>query len=275
MSFSCPELSLAEILTLARRFGYDGIEARMSADHKHGVEVSAFTTDRERIKLTVAQSGVALCCLATSCSYADPEKRKENLKMTLRAIDLAGDLGTPCIRVFGGRIPEGIDRAAAIAALIEALGSVADHAEERGVTVCMETHDDWCDPAHVAAVMQGVDRPGIAVNWDIMHPIRRGGATMDSAFQTLKPWIRHVHFHDGTIEGNLQMTPIGEGAIDHLRAVELLTQLGYEGYMSGEWINWEPYETHLPRELATMRQYEADTALPEPPRPPRFPVANM
>jgi hypothetical protein len=27
--------------------------------------------------------------------------------------------------------------------------------------------------------------------------------------------------------------------------------------LSGEWINWEPYEVHLPRELAAMHELEA------------------
>jgi sugar phosphate isomerase/epimerase len=51
------------------------------------------------------------------------------------------------------------------------------------------------------------------------------------------------------------MVPVGEGDIDHKTAVELLERMGYDGYMSGEWINWQPYEEHLPRELATMKTY--------------------
>jgi hypothetical protein len=38
--------------------------------------------------------------------------------------------------------------------------------------------------------------------------------------------------------------------------VELLQAMPYTGYLSGEWINWEPYEMHLPRELAAMKAYE-------------------
>ena len=67
----------------------------------------------------------------------------------------------------------------------------------------------------------------------------------------------HVHFHDGTTrEGRLDLVPIGQGEIDHRRAVQLLGSSGYDGYLSGEWIGWEPFETHLPRELKTMRSYE-------------------
>jgi len=42
-----------------------------------------------------------------------------------------------------------------------------------------------------------------------------------------------------------------------------LRTIPYEGYLSGEWINWsDPYEAHLPRELATMKSYERAAAAP-------------
>lgn len=257
MSFSCPELTLDEILALARRFGYDGVEPRIQSEHKHGLELGTSANVRRQARAKAEATGVALCCIATSCRYADPAAADENVERTHGAIDLAADVGAPRIRVFGGQIPEGVPRAQAVELLARSLGAVADHAAERGVIVCMETHDDWCDPAHVADVIRRVDHPAIAVNWDIMHPVRSANSTIDAAFEALRPWIRHVHFHDGkdTDEG-LKLCPIGEGKIDHKRAVELLSADGYDGFLSGEWIGWEPYETHLPRELATMKGYD-------------------
>jgi sugar phosphate isomerase/epimerase len=117
----------------------------------------------------------------------------------------------------------------------------------------METHDAWCDPKNVAEVMKQVNHPAIGVNWDIMHPVRTGHATIDESFEALKPWIRHLHIHDASKETG-KLVPIGQGFIDHRRAIELLLTISYDGYMSGEWINWEdPYEVHLPRELATLK----------------------
>ena len=143
-----------------------------------------------------------------------------------------------------------------LSSLVEASRFLADHAGERGVTICFETHDDWCDPAHVAAVVQQVDHAAIAVNWDIMHPVRVGNATMDQAFDILSPWIRHAHFHDGTDDKKFTMVPVGEGIVDHKTALKRLMDTDYKGFMSGEWINWEPWEKHLPRELALMKGYE-------------------
>ena len=260
MSFSCPELTLEETLETAKRFGYDAIEPRIQAEHKHGIELESSRTQRAAIVRAVSQSGVPLCCIATSCSYSDPASRPQQIETTHKAIDLAGDLGVTRLRVFGGMVPQGIEREQAIQSVASALRSVADHAAERTVTICVETHDGWCNPQHLADVMKAADHKAIAVNWDIMHPVRAGGATMDEAFDALKPWIRHVHFHDGKdVDGRLKLMPIGDGVIDHRRAVQLLRRAGYEDYLSGEWIGWEPYEAHLPRELATMKRYERES----------------
>ena len=51
MTFSCPDLGLRNVLALARRLGYDGIEPRSAAKHAHGVEIdspAAWRTDARR-----------------------------------------------------------------------------------------------------------------------------------------------------------------------------------------------------------------------------------
>ena len=258
MTFSTPGLDLDGVVEVARRYGYDGVEARIDSKHKHGVELDTTEEQRTAIRNTFVASGVSPCCIATSCRFADPETNRDEREAAMKAIDLAGDVGCPRIRVFGGRIGGGLSREQAVDLVAESLGGLAEGAQARGVIVCMETHDDWCDPDHVAAVLKKVSHPNIAANWDIMHPIRRGGVTMDQAFEALRPWIRHVHFHDGTVQEPLELAPIGEGGIDHKRAVELLKKCAYDGYLSGEWIKWQPYEEHLPRELATMKRYEEE-----------------
>lgn len=255
MSFSAPGLTLSELCEVAHRYGYAGIEPRMDAGHAHGVEVALSLADRISHRERAERHGVALACLATSLKFADATQNPQQIEDAHLRIDLAGDLGIPALRVFGGGIPTGVSRAQAVEDAAEALTVVADHAAEREVTLCVETHDDWCDPSDVAAVLRQVDHPAIAVNWDIMHPVRMGFATMAEAFHILKPWIRHVHIHDGDmVDGHLLLMPIGTGAIDHRTAITLLRDIGYQGFISGEWINWEPWETHLPRELQTIKQ---------------------
>ena len=266
MTFSCSDLPLGEVLGIARRLGYDGVEPRLGADHAHGVEPETGADARREIRKTVEASGVALACLATSCRLADPEQRDQWMDYARRTIDLAGDLNVPAIRVFGGgKIGEEFSRERAVDLLADSLGRLAPEAAERGTALCVETHDAWSDPVDLAAALKRVYHPAAAANWDIMHPVRHASRTMDEAFEALRPWIRHVHLHDGILgkpaKGEGLLRPIGEGAIDHRRALELLAGADYAGYLSGEWIggkNWDPWEVHLPRELATLKGYLAD-----------------
>jgi sugar phosphate isomerase/epimerase len=257
MSFSTPDLTLKEMLEFAREYGYDGVEPRLDAGHAHGVEVLADVSRRAKLRRTAEASGITIAALASSITYADPAKQEAMIRDTHERIDLAGDLGVPVLRVFGGTLADGLDREQAIALLAESLGAVAGHATERNVTVCIETHDAWCNPAHVVEVCRRVNTPSVAVNWDLMHPVRTGQASIAESFEQLRPWIRHVHAHDGTERnGRLTFLPIGQGDIDHRQAIALLHAAGYPDFISGEWIGWEPPETHLPRELATLKSYE-------------------
>ena len=259
MSFSCPDLSLDAMLALAKETGYDAVEPRASAKHKHGIELDTSTAQRAAIKNQAATTDIAYSCIATSCRYADPETAAAHIAETHQFIDLAAEIGSDKLRVFGGQIGAGLSREDAIEQVAQALREVADHAGEKEVSICLETHDDWCDPSHVAALMAAVDHPYIAVNWDIMHPVRTGLATIDEAYKMLAPWIQYVHIHDGTADlSQLTFKAIGEGDIDHKRALQLLLENGYAGCLSGEWINWEAYEIHLPRELATMKRFEVE-----------------
>ena len=196
MSFSCPQATFAEMLALAAQYGYDGIEPRAAGGHKHAVELEASAEQRAAFRAQAADAGIDICCLAAGNRFADPADRDAQVAESLQYIDLAADIGAPTLRVFGGRIPDGIGRESAISSVTDALTRLADRADARGVVVCLETHDDWCSPANVAAVMERVDHSAIGVNWDAAHPLRQEGWTLADSYDTLRRWIHHVHMHD-------------------------------------------------------------------------------
>ncbi len=261
MSASVPTASIEEMCRRANELGYEGIEPRTESGHAHGVEVETSMTEREAIRATAERAGMSICCVAVSSAFADPMQAPKAVGQASREIDLAADVGCPRLRVFGGD-HKGVDREAAVDSMIRSLSSLADHAAERGVTICVETHDAWCEPQALAGVTEAVNHPAIAVNWDVMHTQRQGGASMAEAYARLKPWIRHVHIHDGldTLE-RLLLLPIGTGDFDHSQVLRLLKADGYDGYLSGEWIEVIMSEAffanHLRPEIATLRQLEA------------------
>ncbi|AHF94420.1 hypothetical protein OPIT5_15025 [Opitutaceae bacterium TAV5] len=257
MSFSCSRLPLAEALAHAARLGYDGFEPRPGWNHAHGVELTADAAERARIRRVVTESGVALSCLAPGLRFANPATVDKQLAEASAYIDLAADVGAPRLRVFGGEPGKDIDRDTAIANVSAALKSLAPQARARGVTLCLETHDAWTNPDHVAAVLECVDDPHVRVVWDIMHPLRASGWTIRDAWTRLRPWIEHVHIHDGTFEqSKLEFAPIGKGRYDIPAVFACLAEMRYDGYLSGEWIDCDGV-INLGTELAAMRSLEA------------------
>lgn len=258
MSFSCPEATLEEFVGYAQKHGYEGVEPRAEAKHNHGVEVDASAEKRAEIREFFEDSGIDCGCVATSRKYAiaDRAELAESIETTKKLIDLAADVGSTRIRVFGGVPPEGMDMDEAIKVVGESLGQVGPRAVERGITVCLETHDAFSKATDCAAAIRIANSPCIAANWDIMHPYTKG-MTIDEAHEALKGKICHCHIHDGTYDENRKPTlaKMGEGEIPYRRAIELLEQDGYEGYLSGEWIGaWHPDEI-LPHDGEILRSY--------------------
>lgn len=263
MSFSCPEATLTEVFKLAKTFGYAGVEPRVESNHEHGIELGLSSTERIEVKQLSENEGIELCCLALGTSFANPESVQAHIDKTLHYLDLAVEVGCKRLRVFGGKLPEDVNREQGTALLVNSLQQLAPEAGARDLVLCLETHDDWCTPAQVAGVMQRVDHPAIAVNWDIMHPLRAGGASMQEAFETLRPWIKHVHIHDGlkTLE-TLTMVPMGTGELEPKAAMHLLKGAAYDGFLSGEWIKGTMskafFATHLSEEIAVLKRYEGE-----------------
>ncbi|HOQ28042.1 MAG TPA: sugar phosphate isomerase/epimerase, partial [Armatimonadota bacterium] len=104
MTFMTPEWTLDEVIAGARRHGYDGVEPRVTANHKHGIEPDMPAEARKEARERFADAGIEIACIATSCTFAatDPAKRQANIDNLKRHIELAADLGAPGIRVFGG-----------------------------------------------------------------------------------------------------------------------------------------------------------------------------
>ena len=257
MSFSCPTATFDELLAMAVQYGYSGIEPRVAGNQNHGVELEASAEQRATFQQKAADAGIDICCLAAGNRFVDPDNRDAQLAEARQYIELAADIGAPLLRVFGGRLPAGLSREAAIDGLVDAFRCLAEWAGEWGVVVCLETHDDWCNPQHVATVLERVDNPAAGVNWDVIHPLYREGWTLADSYRAVRPWIRHVHIHDVSMTPDrLDYQALGTGDVDHRQVLQLLHSDSYTGHLSGEWIDWEPPDIHLPREIATLRGYE-------------------
>lgn len=260
MTWVCPEWDVPTIIKRSQEYGYHGVEFRVECDHKHGVELDASEDHLRWVKQSCDDGGIEMPCIATSQNFSssDPQERRKQIELAKRYVALAAKLDIPFIRVFGGPIPEGVSRETATQYVAESVREAGEFAEGHNVTLGLETHDSFSRAEHALAVIRIADHPLVRCLWDIMHPITHG-ETMSEAFEHVKPYIVHCHIHDGIkkADGAIELSLLGEGIIDHFEAVRLLHTIGFQGHLSGEFINWLPPEEVLPQYAKKLREYEA------------------
>ena len=267
LSFStlgCPEYDLDQVIDIANRCGYDGVEIRMirgeSALHtleEFGPAQIGATLDKFK------RHGLEVVCISTGVRFTslDHEEFKEQQDLTRLNVDIAVGLGAKCIRVFGGPLPKGQDRAETFKRIREGLAFAAQVGERHGVQVLLETHDDFSTSQQILELLGDAEIENLGILWDVLHPYRHGEAFAET-FKALGPRIGHVHVKDSAhfSKDGFDLTLVGEGRLPIGEAVELLQNGGYQGYLSLEWEKaWHPEipdaEVAFPHYVEAMKQY--------------------
>lgn len=254
MTSVCPDWTLDQIIAAMKRHGYQGLEPRVEWKHACGIEAEMSAQARQEVRRRMEGEGLSICCLATSARLAasDPTERARHLADLRRYIDLAGDLGCGLVRTFGGPRAHDCELQAVVDYVVEGYLQVLPQAEARGVTLLLETHDDWSCSAPVRAVIEQAGHPNLRALWDFMHP-QRMLERPEETFQAIGEYTRHVHAHDGIyLDGRMQVGPLGQGVIDHAVPLRLLREAGFTGFFSVEVIH-APGSVHDAE--GVLRQY--------------------
>jgi len=263
-TLGCPNWTLQEIVENASRMGFDGIEFRGVQDEIDISRLPEFTVDLEKTKKLLSDHKIAVSGIAISARFAvvDPEEKEKHFEETRRNLKLAAQLDTHVIRVFGGRVPEGRSVDEVIPVLAENLRQMAEEAKDYGVTLALETHDEWTDSKVVSRVMEKADHPNVGVLWDLHHPFRFNHEDPEETYANLSPYVVGVHVKDSVLDekGQTRYVFLGEGDVPIKKMLEMLMDGGYEGYVTFEWEKrWhselpEP-EIAFPRFIEKMREW--------------------
>lgn len=239
MTSVCPDWTLDEVVAGMKRHGYAGLEPRVEWGHACNIEKDLTAATRTNVRRRFDDEGLAICCIATGVKMATPDaERAAQIEDLRRYIELAADLGCGFIRTFGGQFDHGLPWATVVDHTAAGYRQVAAEAESAGVTVLMETHDDWCFSAPVRAVIDDVGSARVQVLWDFMHTQRMMEQPGDT-YNVIGQQTRHVHAHDGMyVDNRMQVSStLGDGVIDHRTPLQLLEKAGFDGYFSVEVIH--------------------------------------
>jgi sugar phosphate isomerase/epimerase len=236
MTWACPNWTVEQIIDAAKRYGYEGVEFRLSVNHAHGVEVGISDERKSLVRNLFKENGLTIACLASGVRFssADANERRKMVEQAKAEIELAASLECKCVRVFGGNLPEGVSREDAHRYIADCLHQLGEFASSHDVFVCLETHDAFSRAEHAADVVRLANHPNVAIVWDIRHPLAHG-ETMREAFEHVKPFVKHCHIGDRKrVDGKWQFAHIGEGEVPVGEAVQLLRTINFTGFLSFE-----------------------------------------
>ncbi|MBQ7007685.1 MAG: AMP-binding protein [Ruminococcus sp.] len=236
-TLACPDFSWTEIYSMAKDVGFNGIEIRGIGEELNTVKAKPFRADK--IDDTIAKLKklkLEIPCLSCGACLKFADKHDENTEEIKQYIELAAKLETPYIRILGDLTPEP-DGEVDDAYVASVLKEICAFAEEKGVTLLVETNGVYSDTMRLKKLLDSVESKAVGALWDLHHPYRYMNESAAVTTENLGDYIRFVHVKDSAIEdGKLVYKLMGEGDMPLREMFAALQKIGYTGYVSLEWV---------------------------------------
>jgi len=230
---------MLQIVNIASSCGYDAIELRFVEEEDSLYKLAAFSgSGLVETKRLLTENGLRICCVDTSCRFHFPDvsERSPWIAEGERMADLAAELESPAIRVFGDQIQPSADRASTRAWIAESIRELDQRIQQIGVEVWLETHGDFASAPETNAILNESNSARVGVIWDPANCWLDSGETPQQGADGMRRAIRHVHVKDLRKAGD-KWEPVlnGDGTfpLEELRLA--LHSIGFDGYASYEW----------------------------------------
>lgn len=220
----------------------------------------------QRLKLHAFKKGVDLISLSIHQDFVSPDEseRQKHIDHTIHCIELAYQLGIPCIRLNSGRwntiksfddlmaargveepIP-GYTEEDAFAWCIDAIQQCLPKAEERGVLLAIENH--W----GLTSTPEGLLRIRKAIDSSWMGLLLDTGNFLEDPYDKLQQVAPYADFVQAkTYYGGGEWYTLD---LDYKRIVNILDEAGFKGYIAIEFEGKEAPERGVRKSVALLRE---------------------
>jgi sugar phosphate isomerase/epimerase len=191
--------------------------------------------DVSALKTLLAEHGAQVAMIASPVGKSpiteSPEFESQRLQTAIR---LAGEFGTPLIRMFSF-YHEGIPHEDCRDEVISRLSAWTRTAEAAGVTLLLENEGGlWTDrPERCLDVLERVNSPALRFTLDTGNFAGLGVPAADVAYPLLKPWLSHIQIKD-IVTATHTVVPAGQGDGQLPQVLAAALADGYRGYLSLE-----------------------------------------
>jgi sugar phosphate isomerase/epimerase len=186
---------------------------------------------------------VSMLTCAPDFTNPDPHARREQMAEMRQKVDTGRQLGASALRVTTGMRRAGVSTPDGVEWSAACLADLADYAQPRGITLCLENHfrdrmwpADAIDfAADIDVFLQVCDRlrsTPVMVNFDTAHPM-----VMDvdevALLERVKDRVHNVHAGDRR-RGQRQHCVIGKGDVDFDAVFAILIGAEYHRFITVE-----------------------------------------
>lgn len=240
------KFSLEESIERIAKLGFGGLE--IMGDKPHLYPPDYDDDALAGLKNHLDDNGLAVTNLNSFTLFAvgdtylpswienDERRREIRIRHTLDSLHVAHRLGCRNISIPpGGPLERNMTRDDAFALFYKGLDRVIPLAEELGVKILVEPEPDLLmeRTSEFLPFITDIRSKAVGLNFDTGHFFCVGEDPAE-AFETLFPWVGHVHVEDIAADRRHHHLIAGEGAIDLGKVFGVMANLGYEHHMSLE-----------------------------------------
>lgn len=243
-------------LRQAATLGAEGVE------HYDGFFRSLDTAGIEPVRRVLAETGQtsSLLCFSPDFTHPDPAERARQVERQRAAIDACVLLGIRHCRTLSGQRFPGMTRREGVERTLEGIRRSLEHAERRGVVLCLENHykdGTWQYPEFAQAedvfleIIDHIDSPFFGVQYDpsnatvggydpvaFLEKVKRRVVSMHASDRYLAPGttLDELRQADGSIGYSPKLChgETGKGLNDYDAIFRILAGVGFAGWVSVE-----------------------------------------
>src|SRR5919107_5573258 len=171
----------------------------------------------------------SMICFSPDFTHADAGERKRQVERQKQAIDLTARLGARHCRTLSGQRYPGLERKEGMARTVDGIRRSLEHAEARGVVLCMENHykdgtwryPEFAQPEDIfLEIVEQIDSPFFGVQYDPSNAVV-GGYDPLRFLEKVKHRVVSMHASDRYLAPGATLDDLatGDGALGYAAAL--------------------------------------------------------
>ena len=266
--FRDPKISIEQVMDRAAEIGVEAVDIlhrQMDIPEKEPL-TAEHRAHLRKLKRHAFRNGLSICCLSTHQSFIKPKPAEltENVEHTKKCIEIAAEMGCPCIRINTGRwgttpdfdelmknrgiepILPGYTEDEGFKWCIEGIERCLAKAEECGVMLALENH--W----GLARTPEGLLRVLNSINSPWLGGLMDTGNFLEEPYPKLTAIApKTIYVQAKTYQGGGEWYTL---ELNYRRIAKILGDAGYTGYVSLEFEGKANPDIAVPESIKMLRK---------------------